>query len=126
MTTDKQEESITSSTDVPDQDSCIERFKKIIAEEEKAINNLCQTWQTTLQEVVEEVSDEIREKCDVAVGMAGVLLGRKGKFHQFKGLVAEAEDGTKDKVPTEDDLEGFWGMVALQVWDLLCTRKKLL
>ena len=42
-----------------------------------------------------------------------LLMGRKGKFHQFAGLVDKCESG--DPRTTCQDLQGFWDMIFIQV-----------
>ena len=52
------------------------------------------------------------------VCQAQLLMDRKGKFHQFAGLVDKCENG--DPSTTCEDLQGFWDMIFIQVSFAAC------
>lgn len=57
------------------------------------------------------VGDQVR----LVVGVAELLISRKGRFSQFETLVSDCENKTGVKEITMDDLQGFWDMVSVQV-----------
>ena len=52
------------------------------------------------------------------VCQAYLLMGGKGKFHQFAGLVDKCAGG--DPSTTLQDLQGFWDMIFIQVTRSSC------
>ena len=89
---------------------------------------LCQVWEDMLKAI--PINDNnrndheaINEELAAVVGKTRLLIN--GKFRQFESLIAVYNDATdseknnkKNKKITQQDLQGFWELIDLQIKDL--------
>ena len=89
---------------------------------------LCQVWEDMLKAI--PINDNnrndheaINEELAAVVGKTRLLIN--GKFRQFESLIAVYNDTTdseknnkKNKKITQQDLQGFWELIDLQIKDL--------
>ena len=88
---------------------------------------LCQVWEDMLKAI--PINDNnrndheaINEELAAVVGKTRLLIN--GKFRQFESLIAvyndakDNENSKKNKKITQQDLQGFWELIDLQIKDL--------
>ena len=88
---------------------------------------LCQVWEDMLKAI--PINDHnrndheaINEELAAVVGKTRLLIN--GKFRQFESLIAvyndakDNENSKKNKKITQQDLQGFWELIDLQIKDL--------
>ena len=62
----------------------------------------------------EEICSNIRS----TIGKANLLMNKKGRFEQFRGLIHNCEFNLGEQKTTCMDLQGFWEMIYFQVEDV--------
>ena len=88
---------------------------------------LCHGWEDRLKDISVNDSkrydhEAINEELAAVVGKTRLLIN--GKFRQFESLIAvynntkDSEDNKKNKKITQQDLQGFWELIDLQIKDL--------
>ena len=88
---------------------------------------LCQVWEDMLKAIPINDSNRndheaINEELAAVVGKTRLLIN--GKFRQFESLIAvyndskDRENNKKNKKITQQDLQGFWELIDLQIKDL--------
>ena len=88
---------------------------------------LCQVWEDMLKAIPINDSNRndheaINEELAAVVGKTRLLIN--GKFRQFESLIAvyndakDNENSKKNKKITQQDLQGFWELIDLQIKDL--------
>ncbi|XP_054162594.1 disks large-associated protein 5-like [Oppia nitens] len=117
---------ICNINDVPD--SCIQSNSYNIKDGHWFLNELNNTTQDIQQKIdlTEELlqrqnsqmSEEICGKLRAAIGKANLLINKK--FKQFHELCLKniSQINSEQFITTNDDLEGFWDMVCIQVTDI--------
>merc|ERR1719228_846012 len=102
-------------------------FKKIIEDNTKELTDKCKIWETKMEKLpktlisYEDTSGDIRQ----TIGMANLLMNKKGRFEQFRSLIHNCEFGLGEKETTCMDLQGFWEMIYFQVEDVNSKFAKL-
>jgi len=78
-----------------------------------------------LEEQQQLMSDDISGKLRAAVGKANLLITQK--FNQFKELCFKniSQSDCEQFKTTNDDLEGFWDLVSIQVIDIMETFNEI-
>ena len=66
------------------------------------------------QKDYEDICSNIRS----TIGKANLLMNKKGRFEQFRGLIYNCEFNLGDQKTTPMDLQGFWEMIYFQVEDV--------
>ncbi|KAK7100679.1 hypothetical protein V1264_023588 [Littorina saxatilis] len=90
-------------------------FRERLAIEVKKLTDLADHW-AVVKGSTHSLTDEVAGQIDTTVCQAQLLMGRKGKFHQFAGLVDKCEAG--DPGTTCQDLQGFQDMIFIQAEDI--------
>ena len=95
-------------------------FRHMFTSETARLTTLCERWEATLAslEQAANTSEEILGQVRTTIGQGRLLMNRKGRFEQFRGLVDACENGTGEKPTTVMDLQGFWDMVYFQIEDV--------
>ena len=82
-------------------------FKNILDETNQNLTKKCQEWEKKLENLpknivnYEEISGNIRS----TIGKANLLMNKKGRFEQFRGLMENCEFGLGEKATTCMDLQ---------------------
>ena len=88
---------------------------------------LCHVWEDRIKDIPindnnRNVHEAINEELAAVVGKTRLLIN--GKFRQFESLIAvyndtkDSADNKKNKKITQQDLQGFWELIDLQIKDL--------
>lgn len=88
-------------------------FRLQIKNETERLLALVEKWMAIKEADDESIPSEYVDQIDVAIGQTRLLI--KSKFEQFRGLVDKCEAATVQHSVRPEDLEGFWGMVYIQV-----------
>jgi len=102
-------------------------FKKMVEDNTKELTDKCKIWETKMEKLpktltsYEDTSGDIRQ----TIGMANLLMNKKGRFEQFRSLIHNCEYGLGEKETTCMDLQGFWEMIYFQVEDVNSKFAKL-
>lgn len=89
-------------------------FRQQMAKESFRLMALVNEWVKYKAEHIDVIPSEYVDLIDVAAGQTRLLT--TNKFMQFSDLINKCERGDKGEQPVRPiDLEGFWGMVFIQV-----------
>jgi hypothetical protein len=69
-------------------------------------------------ETIKIEDEELRNTMRATAAQGRMLLGEKGRIAQFEQLIQDANLNTAEKPIRDDDLQGFWDMIDLQVVDM--------
>lgn len=85
-------------------------FKKVLEVTNQSLTQNCSEWEQKLEALpksqrnYEDISGRIR----LTIGKANLLMNKKGRFEQFRGLIHNCEHGLGEKETTCMDLQvGF-------------------
>ena len=95
-------------------------FKKIVEETDKKLTEKCQLWESKMEQIPKSQKDyeDICSNIRSTIGKANLLMNKKGRFEQFRGLIYNCEFNLGDQKTTPMDLQGFWEMIYFQVEDI--------
>ena len=95
-------------------------FKKILEETDKKLTEKCQIWENKMEQVPKSQKDyeDICSNIRSTIGKANLLMNKKGRFEQFRGLIYNCEFNLGEQKTTAMDLQGFWEMIYFQVEDV--------
>ena len=105
----------------------VDYFKRILQETSDKLTTECQKWEEEMakldanRERYEDICGNIR----LTIGKANLLMNKKGRFEQFRGLIRNCEFNLGEKETTCMDLQGFWEMIHFQVEDCEAKFKEL-
>lgn len=88
-------------------------FRLQIKNETERLLALVEKWTAIKEDDAESIPSEYVDQIDVAIGQTRLLIN--SKFTQFSGLVDKCEAAVAMHSVRPEDLEGFWGMVYIQV-----------
>ena len=68
-------------------------FKTILAETDEKLTQKCDLWESKMAEISKTLSDyeEICSNIRSTIGKANLLMNKKGRFEQFRGLIHNCE-----------------------------------
>lgn len=88
-------------------------FRMQIKNETDRLLAIVDKWSAVKVAGGDTIPDEYIDQIDVAIGQTRLLISNK--FEQFRGLVDKCEAAVALHPVRPEDLEGFWGMVYMQV-----------
>lgn len=88
-------------------------FRNILQSETEKLTSHCLEWERKLEL---DIPDEAKDLIRLAVGQTRLLM--KERFKQFEELVDNCDYKRGEKDTTCTDLDGFWDMASLQIWDV--------
>ena len=95
-------------------------FKKILSETDQKLTEKCQLWESKMEKIPSSQKDyeDICSNIRSTIGKANLLMNKKGRFEQFRGLIHNCEFNLGEQKTTCMDLQGFWEMIYFQVEDV--------
>lgn len=88
-------------------------FRMQMKREAERLMALVDKWQLAKETDAATIPGEYIDLIDVTIGQTRLLTANK--FEQFRGLVDKCEACNTESPVRPEDLEGFWGMVYMQV-----------
>ena len=99
-------------------------FKKVLDDSNQNLTKMSQVWRKKL-ETIDPSNDEVCGEIHSTIGKANLLMNKKGRFEQFRGLIENCEFDLGEKKTTCMDLQGFWEMIYYQVEDIVAKFDEL-
>lgn len=104
---------LNSSTEERQNKEAARYFRQQMKRETDRLMDLVDQWQREKDENGESIPSDYIDLIDVVIGQTRLLT--TNKFKQFRGLVDKCESCETENAVRPEDLEGFWGMVFIQV-----------
>jgi len=76
-------------------------FKELLATSTTRLDGLCNAWESKQASLPDHVQESVRS----VIGMARILMGRKGRFFQFDGLIDDCALQRGEQKTTLQDLQ---------------------